>query len=537
MSKLMKLLNSVNHDAERSKEEKELLEKVMLAKPRSIADRNREAAIKKKDAKENAANTLPSQNQNDRITLKEQLSNNQITPKELLNNNSITDKEQLDNSQTTHREQSNNIIVTPKDHTNNNKGTIKEHNSNSLISPKELLDNNLITDREQPDNTIITPKDHTNNTLVATKDQPYNNIVTPKEYINNNNITYSGQINNRQGAVKECINNSSITAKGRPEDAIMAPQAQDNNRTVTVTGQVDPESFFNDPNCVELTEIQMKIYNWFLRNGMTGYFNKVKLSKDTDIIHNTIRKVINKLSSSGLIFFGKYNDGTRLIPYKINNEKRAISCIVTGYGQDSNSNRTDSSSIIVSSKFLYKTNLLSAALKDNPDLAYWTGKLKVQKIESWMEELKISEEDMIESLCHCAFDMIEKKETDKKGQEIKNVLDWFYSIMKKYRYYDKPVGYKSFEEKAIERAEQRLKAKQERLNRINEIKKAERDADIDLKFTEVMQNPDGMEYKKCFDALNDMARRRNSGKMFEMSMRTKFIELFYSNDNSFELEN
>ncbi len=139
---------------------------------------------------------------------------------------------------------------------------------------------------------------------------------------------------------------------------------------------------------------------------------------------------------------------------------------------------------------------------------------------------------MIESLCHCAFDMIKRNETDKKGQGIKNVLDWFYAIMKKYRFYDKPADYKSFEEIALERAEQRLKEKQERINRINEIKKAEREADIDLQFSEMMQNPESEEYKKCYDLLNEVAKRRNSGTIFTSVMRSQFIELFFSEELS-----
>ena len=409
MSKFLKLLNAVNHDQERNQEERALLEKVMLAKPRSIADRNREAALKKKEAAEMTASSNP------------------------------------------------------------------DSNNANIVTTEGQLDNTLVTSKEQ-------------------------------------------------------VNSNIVTTQGRHRGTTMAPSGQGSNRTVTVTGQLLSETLITDPNCIELTEIQMRVYSWFLNNGMAGYFNKAKLSKDTDIIHNTVRKVIIKLRDSGLIFFGKYNDGTRLIPYKINNEKTAINGVVTGYGQDSNNNRTGSSPIIVSSKFLNKTNLLSTALKENPDLAYWQNKLKPQKIEAWMDELKISEEDMIESLCHCAFEMIQRNETDKKGQEIKNVLDWFYSIMKKYRFYDKPTGYKSFEEIAIERAEQRLKEKQERINRINEIKKAEREADIDLLFSEMMQKPESEEYKKCYDALNEIAKRKNSGTIFTSVMRSKFIEFFFPED-------
>jgi len=63
---------------------------------------------------------------------------------------------------------------------------------------------------------------------------------------------------------------------------------------------------------------QQRVYEWFLTNGLTGYFNKEIISRDTGINTPTIRKCLTKFKKLYLIQTDKYDPVFRQQKYKLN---------------------------------------------------------------------------------------------------------------------------------------------------------------------------------------------------------------------------
>jgi hypothetical protein len=163
-------------------------------------------------------------------------------------------------------------------------------------------------------------------------------------------------------------------------------------------------------------------------------------------------------------------------------------------------------------------------LSTHPELGYWRQKgLTAKQILQWIKIAGCCLENMIQYLCFCRFEMIDLNM--EKSKPVDNVFNWFFRIIEKTGAYPKPKGYKSFSEKQLEAERQLVEQKEQETREAQALYRRKVEAELDKKFWDMMNNPEGDVYKKCFDCLNDFQKKRTCGKGFEMSMRSAFDKL------------
>ncbi|MCF8095873.1 MAG: hypothetical protein K9J79_10995, partial [Desulfobacteraceae bacterium] len=153
---------------------------------------------------------------------------------------------------------------------------------------------------------------------------------------------------------------------------------------------------------------------------------------------------------------------------------------------------------------------ISEALQKDPELGYWRQKeLKPkQVVNEWMPKSGMSAAEMIESLKHCRFEMVDLGVEESKPVE--NVFNYFFRVIEKTGYYPKPKGYKSFEEKRIEREQERAKQLREEAERLEAARNERLEAETKIEFEKMMQDPESELYKTCYAELNQYQKRNKS---------------------------
>ena len=157
-------------------------------------------------------------------------------------------------------------------------------------------------------------------------------------------------------------------------------------------------------------------------------------------------------------------------------------------------------------------------------MGYWRQKkLTAKQIIKWMEIANCDIDTMIQHLCYCRFEMVDLD--FEKTKPIENVFNWFFRILEKTGGYPKPKGYKSFREKKIEAERQIVKQKEKEAQEIRELHQRKIKAEQDKKFWDMMNDPEGELFKKCFEKINSFQKRKPAGKGFEISMRSIFDKI------------
>ncbi|MCP4911878.1 MAG: hypothetical protein GY909_02075, partial [Oligoflexia bacterium] len=110
------------------------------------------------------------------------------------------------------------------------------------------------------------------------------------------------------------------------------------------------------------------------------------------------------------------------------------------------------------------------------------------------------------------------------------VFNWFYRIIERTGHYPAPKGYKSFEQKQLQRERQLIEEREKRIQELKEIHCKKWEQERDLEFWEMMNNPKGELYKECYARLNSFQRDFKNGKMFEMAMVKAFDEIMLERD-------
>ena len=270
---------------------------------------------------------------------------------------------------------------------------------------------------------------------------------------------------------------SSITLVSPKDQGSITPVSPEDQRSITLVSPKDqggirvsksitpnPTKKLEKVASIRLSEKQSLIYSWFLENGASGEFNRGEIERATKIKGITIRKSLSRLESLGIIKFFEFNFSSNTRDYKLNSNipVRLHKRITLISPEDQGSITSVSPPLNSSSSLLLnKTDLLTRVtcqLDSDPELNYWKQKsLRGTKVESWINKFQISFEDIIQSLRHCAFEMIETCERTKKGKgdPIKDVFDWFHNRLATTAYYERPTGYKTRTELATERAVKR----------------------------------------------------------------------------------
>ena len=360
--------------------------------------------------------------------------------------------------------------------------------------------------KEEKNNSTVTPSGQDSN-KTGTKQGHLRDIsVTEQGQIDNSTVTPSGQDSNKTGIKQGHLRDSEITGKGQQNNSKITGKGQDDNRTVTVTGHHQRSIHIVPDNCVQLTSLQVKIYNWFLSNGVTGYYNKVKIEKDTGITHNTIRKTIAKFIKLDLIFFGEYNNGIKLTPYKINNEKKVLETSVTGQGQDNNSNGTSvsysSSSLIknttTNKKFTDEATILE--ILNHPELKFWKDQgVTVKQILNGLKTTEVTLDVFIQSMKHFAHE---------NPKSTRPPMAHLVGGIKLHGIWAKKSDYKSYEQKKAEIEAQIIADQAEEIKRLKAIREAKIKITKDLEFEKFMADQDSVLFKEIFNSLSDFEQKR-----------------------------
>jgi len=140
-----------------------------------------------------------------------------------------------------------------------------------------------------------------------------------------------------------------------------------------------------------------------------------------------------------------------------------------------------------------------------------------------MEMTGASLESMIQSLCHCRFEMVEMNLEQEKN--IQNVFNWFYRIIERAGFYPKPKDYKSYLERQLEIEKKLLAEKQERLKALAELQQQKKETERSLAFYEMLAQPDSELYQQCFRRLDKFTQNTKNASLFERFMRDAFDQI------------
>ncbi len=277
---------------------------------------------------------------------------------------------------------------------------------------------------------------------------------------------------------------------------------------------------------IELAPIQNHIYNYLLSKGLNGIFNKMRMSKDTGISYDTIRKTIKKLQAVGLLHIDSYNKHSKQISYRISNVKTVMA------GGNSTSTSTSTSILPVpvpvpvpvkntgtlissSSSFLYlKTT--TAKFFEHPESEFW----KEQGVTSEMFERNIQEhgfdpEVLILSAKHYAFEYSQPGKTPPE----KGHLILLIGGMKKFGLWNRPASYVSYEKRLTEqmRAFREINKKE-----IEELEAEQNENAFVAWYKNFLETPDSEEVKAVMDQASsfDLDNLRKKPDKKEAWLRT-----------------
>lgn len=133
---------------------------------------------------------------------------------------------------------------------------------------------------------------------------------------------------------------------GQDKDTIVAAPGHHHDTTVTPfclakghdgdsIGTSSEKDRVGTPSATEiaLPKQQLKIYDWFLKRGLKGVFNKPLIQRETGIAYTTIRKTLRRFEKLRILSL-RYDESLKFYEYRINDRihiKRVR--IETGSGQ------------------------------------------------------------------------------------------------------------------------------------------------------------------------------------------------------------
>lgn len=386
-----------------------------------------------------------------------------------------------------------------------------------MAKPKNLVDSFLFQNAKKAVDLISNDK-QTDNREGSISDQNANNNISVSDQNKSSIISLSDHEEIGKGADKEQIHISSVAGK---EHVQISSKDHDGITTQKIKNDITKGAV-----SISLAKSQTAVYLWFLDRGETGLFNKPEIQYSLSMPYITVRKAVTKLETLGIIELS-YDGCQKIYEYRINKDKRLklsknISNISGAY-QDQKSIVSES---LISSSSLNKTTTdeIKKDLTINPELGYWRQKgLTAKLIADWMKVADCSYDSMVEYLCYCRFEMVDKNLENSKPVE--NVFNWFFKIIEKTGSYPKPKGYKTFAEKQLEQERWIVEQKEKQAQEAKELYRRKFEAARDKEFWEMMGDEAAELYKKCFKRLNNFQKKRKEGRGFEMSMRKAFDDL------------
>ncbi|MBU1342863.1 MAG: hypothetical protein KKE44_15020 [Proteobacteria bacterium] len=316
-----------------------------------------------------------------------------------------------------------------------------------------------------------------------TQGRPKGDTVSPKDQVTVKSVSGQGQVSSiRSGSGQGQV--SSIGSRSGQ-------------------GQLDTEkSIFNNDltECI-LAPQQQNIYTWFLNNGITGYFNKGQIQRDTGINHPTIRKSIAKLSTLNIIEISEYDPVSRHQKYRLNPQIKIN--ILSGSGQGQISGIRSGSSIgqvssigsgsgqgqLDTEKPLYKIDRkilknLSIYL-DNSD--YWKGQgLTIKKCEQLINEIDYCDSDFL-------LTQLQFGEHSKDVTNSDRPISYFRTCLLSGGL-ERPKDFELPEEKAIRIKKKEIEDQEKFLAEQEIIRKKEKELADKQTFNELLKDREGVDF-------------------------------------------
>jgi len=159
----------------------------------------------------------------------------------------------------------------------------------------------------------------------------------------------------------------------------------------------------------------------------------------------------------------------------------------------------------------------------DPELQWWADQgLASKQIISWLDQFRMKTEELAQSLRFARFDAV-VNEIKPNGKPIENPQNWFYTILRRAGAYQRPKNYKSiYEIRANELEEQQRRDETARL-KIWE-------AEIEDKFSELMNDQENPLFQELLDSVNDFAKDNPFAR--EIEMKELFKKKFAAVSNS-----
>ncbi len=184
--------------------------------------------------------------------------------------------------------------------------------------------------------------------------------------------------------------------------------------------------------------------------------------------------------------------------------------------------------LISSSSFINKTTTcqdLDLLIDTHPELEYWRKKgLRAKQVDNWAKQFSLTHNDIIQSLCHCQFDMVENKK--EKLNNIKDVFNWFFKIIEKSGFYPKPKNYKSHLEKLIEREKVIIEDLKHQSDELKNARNERIKAEHELKFEKMLLDDNSSEYKEYYEDLPKILKnpQKKGTISFKNAMKRLYCE-------------
>ncbi len=203
-----------------------------------------------------------------------------------------------------------------------------------------------------------------------------------------------------------------------------------------------------------------------------------------------------------------------------------------GHTEEQTLGRTDSRTDIYSSSIsIYNNKLLLTKVAEifatHPDFAFWIEeKLKPDTVLRWIEEFSdvpIKVEDMLLYLSRCSYDLT----TLNKKASLKNTpVNYFYGCIKRNKTYLPPHGFKTLEERILEDKRKIVEEMENRVRELQELEEREKQAEIEIRFREMMGEETCELYRACLNNIPSLFRDSDrSGQGFKTAMKQAFMKI------------
>jgi hypothetical protein len=149
-----------------------------------------------------------------------------------------------------------------------------------------------------------------------------------------------------------------------------------------------------------------------------------------------------------------------------------------------------------------------------PEMGYWLDVgLQERQTLAWCKEFDLPHDQMRQQLSWARWDLVENKKED----GVQNTINWIYGVLRRTGgCYPRPDNYLSPEERRLRDIEAEAKNREEAREKI-------RQAEIDLEFQRILDNPEGEAYKELLKKV-PTEYTTGKGKVFETFLKRAFLE-------------